>query len=99
MKLITKEIAKRTPEIGTNANKKPEDITIQFKLFCPWSSWNWYISEANFETGELFGYCVGFEKEWGYVDLNELLEIRGPGGLRIERDRFFDPVKFSELKV
>lgn len=36
----------------------------------------------------------------GYVDLNELMEIKGPAGLTIERDRWFKASKtLSEYAV
>ncbi len=97
MKIITKEIQKKVPKIGANARGKAEDLTFFVKLFTPWSNWTWYIAEANFETGECFGLVEGFEKELGYFDLNELVEIRGMGGLKIERDRWFTPKKYAEI--
>ncbi len=97
MKIITKEIMKKTPPIGTNANGRLEDLKFIFKLFTPWSNWTWYVAEANFETGEMFGLVEGFEKEVGYFNLNELLEIRGTLGLKIERDRWFKPKTYSEI--
>jgi len=97
VKLITKEIIKRTPKLGAYAVEDTKDVVFTFKLFTPWSNWTWYISEANFETGRLFGLCCGFENEWGYVDLNELMEIRGPFGLKVERDLHFDPITYDDL--
>jgi hypothetical protein len=43
-----------------------------------------------------FGLVEGLETEWGYFSLSELQSIRGPGGIRIERDKFFDPISASE---
>ena len=39
MKLITKEIKKKTPKIGANANGTRESLKFYFKLFCPWNHW------------------------------------------------------------
>jgi len=97
MKIITKEIEKKTPPIGTNAESSLEDLRFIFKLFTPWSDWTWYVAEANFETGEMFGLVEGFEKEVGYFNLNELMEIRGIGGLKIERDLHFQPKTYEEI--
>jgi hypothetical protein len=36
-----------------------------------------------------FGLVVGLETELGYFTLNELESVRGPMGLKIERDRHF----------
>lgn len=97
MKLITKEIEKQVPAIGKNANSKMTDLKFWVKLFCPWSNWTWWVAEADFKTGECFGLVEGFERELGYFDLNELMAIRGPGGLKIERDRFFEPKLYADL--
>lgn len=98
MKLITKEIIRKTPKLRAQAEGKLEDLTFYVKLFAPWGSWTWYIAEADFETGECFGLVEGFEKEVGYFDLNELISIKGPFGLKIERDLWFSPKKYSEIK-
>jgi hypothetical protein len=43
------------------------------------------------------GYVIGFEEEWGNFVLSELSEVRGPGGLTIERDLNFNPASFSQV--
>ena len=46
-----------------------------------------------------FGYVVGHEAEWGYFRLSELEVVRGPGGLWIERDLYFNsgpPLRSSQ---
>lgn len=96
MKLITLEILKRVPDTSKDAGSDP---MIHFKLFTPWSNWTWYIAQYDPQTGMMFGLCIGHEKEWGYVSLHELEEIRGPAGLKIERDIHFKPCKASELKI
>lgn len=98
MKLITKQIDKIIPDLYETENIKECDKILYIKLFCPWGSATWYISEYNKEEGICFGYCTGlYEDEWGYISLEELQAIRGPGGLKIERDRFFQPITFKEL--
>lgn len=85
MKLITKEIERQLLKGGG---------TPVLKLFCPWGSATWLISEMNSEDHNmLFGLCdlgLGFP-EIGWVYLSELEEIRGPLGLKIERDLHFKP--------
>jgi hypothetical protein len=98
MLLFTKEIKKIMPSIGTNAHNGLDELKLYCKLFTPWSFWTWYIAEANFETGEAFGYVEGFEKECGYFDLNELQSIKGPFGLKIERDIHFQPILYKDLR-
>ena len=97
MKLFTKEIIKKIPEIGAQADLGLEKLMLFCKLFTPWTNWEWYIAEANFETGEAFGLVCGFENELGYFDLNELIEIKGLAGLRIERDLSFQPCYYHEV--
>lgn len=94
MMLITKEIAKKLPKLYANDKKKSEDIKVPLKLFTPWARWTWNISEYDPETGIMFGYVKsGLDPnfdELGYSDLNELKELKGPWGLKVERDRHWD---------
>ena len=98
MKLITKEIADRlakSPLYSQEKNPTPEVIV---KFFTPWTNWTWFAweSELDAETGDwtFFGLVHGHEKELGYFRLSELESVRGPYGLKIERD-----VHFSGKKV
>ncbi|MPZ50843.1 MAG: DUF2958 domain-containing protein [Dehalococcoidia bacterium] len=43
-----------------------------------------------------WGLVFGHEKEFGYWRLSELADIRGPMGLRIERDLYFNPTPLDE---
>jgi len=100
MKLITKP---QLQKLHKNYEKNQKIIetsgdTIDFKpiikLFTPWKNCTWLLSELSPE-GIGFGLCdLGFgEPEIGYVDLNELMEIKSPVGLTIERDRWFEASK------
>ena len=64
------------------------------KFFTPDSNWTWYASEFDGED-IFFGLVAGFEIELGYFSLSELKEARGPLGLPIERDRFFEPTDLA----
>lgn len=44
-----------------------------------------------------FGLVDGHEREFGYFSLDELLAMRGPMGLRIERDLYFEPCPLSKV--
>jgi Protein of unknown function (DUF2958) len=98
MKLLRKEHERRLLSQGQwNAGReKTEDFKPIVKLFCPWSGATWLLSELDPEDHDLaFGLCdlgMGFP-ELGRVRLSELIAVRGPGGLRIERDRWFRPNK------
>lgn len=66
------------------------------KLFCPWGGGTWLLSELDPGDPDLaFGLCdLGLGcPELGSVRLSELESLRGPGGLRVERDLHFRPCK------
>ena len=86
MKLITKEIELKC---AANALVDEENRKPFLKLFTPWGAATWLISEI--DGDELFGLCdlgMGLP-EVGYVSLSELIAIRGPMGLKVERDLWF----------
>lgn len=95
MKLITQEIRNRLPALYAAQNEK--DPTIQVKFFSPWNPWTWYGIEFDGED-LFFGLVDGFHVEFGYFSLKELESIRGPMGLRIERDLYFTPKPVSAVK-
>ena len=102
MKLITStqrrqllKNGKRNAEL-TAQNREAIDYFPGVKLFCPWGSGTWLLTELDSEDPEIaFGLCdLGMgSPEIGRVSLTELAEVRGPGGLRIERDIHFEPAK------
>jgi len=96
MKLLTKTILKKIPPLYAQ-DGKGNDAIAYLKLFLPWSSWTWYITEMNPETEECFGLVDGFERELGYFNLSELANITGPFGLKIERDIAFEPTPLNNL--
>ena len=95
MMLLTAELRKKLPKLYKQENIK--DPIVYLKLFCPWNRWTWYITEFD-NKDTFFGLVVGHEKELGYFSLKELESIKGPGGLRIERDRYFKPTKMSIVR-
>lgn len=105
MKLLTKEQREKLLKNGAaNAARLAEpdsdggtyDFHPVVKLFCPWGGGTWLLTELDPEEPDIaFGLCdlgVGCP-ELGTVRLSELEAIRGPAGLRIERDRFFKVTK------
>jgi hypothetical protein len=72
------------------------DALALVKFFTPDSSWTWYVSEFD-GSDLLYGLVIGLEVEFGYTSLKELKSIRGPLGLQIERDLFFEPKSLREL--
>ena len=106
MKLITKAIDCQL-RANHNANHYPMDHRLAgwnkevttdhkppLKLFTPWGACTWLISERDPDNPDiLFGLCdLGMQSpEMGSVSLAELEAVRGFAGLKIERDRWFQP--------
>ena len=96
MKLMTKAIEKKLPKMNSQENEI--DPMVQVKYFCPWNHWTWYAVEYDPKTETFFGFTQGNYDEWGYFSLAEMSKIRGSFGLKIERDLYFKPCKFKNLK-
>jgi len=96
-RLLPPEIAADLPPLYANEQKGEEAIAY-LKVFTPWSNWTWYASEYDPEEQIFFGVVVGQERELGYFSLDELYAIRGPGGLRIERDLYWKPRPLKECR-
>lgn len=58
------------------------------KIFLPWTSGTWLLTELEPDSSLAFGLCdLGHgTPELGYLDLEELNSITGPGGLHAEQD-------------
>src|SRR2546425_7886121 len=97
MELLPNELRLRLPPLYSQAGVA--DQTIHCGFFTPDSSWTWYVTEGSPEDDDFifFGYVIGLEKEWGYFALSELVAARGPLGLPIERDLYFEPAPFSQV--
>ncbi len=100
MKLLTNEIRelfRKTWDQSWNI-----DPVIICKFFNPTGAGTWYASEFDEENGIFFGYVSIFwdwNDEWGSFALSELESFQWKFGLGIERDRHFEPKKFSELGI
>ena len=97
MKFLTKELIAKIPKMYETEEIELADKVLQAKFFTPWTNWTWYVIEFDGED-RCFGLVEGFEREFGYFSIRELEAITGPYGLRVERDRYFKPCKYSELK-
>lgn len=94
MELMTEQLREQLPPLY--ATEKEKDPTIYVKFFTPWSNWTWYATEFDGQD-RFFGIVNGFEWEWGYFSLSELESVRGPAGLGIERDLYFEPQPVSQV--
>jgi hypothetical protein len=96
MKLLTKELRRKLPALGSQDGIGGKAIAYA-KFFTPDSSpWTWYITEFDGKD-LLFGLVDGQEKELGYISLSELESVRGPLGLPVERDLHWQPKTLEEI--
>jgi Protein of unknown function (DUF2958) len=90
MKLITKEIERQLLE---NGRRPDEDHQPVVKFFDPCGAATWLITQLDPDEPDiLFGLAdLGFGfPELGTVRLSELASVKGPLGLGIERDLYFE---------
>jgi hypothetical protein len=95
--LMTDEIRQQFPPLYANEQIGLEAIA-PVKYFSPDSNWTWYPTEFDGED-LFFGLVIGYEIELGYFSLSELQNLRGPLGLRIERDLYYKPKTLQELQT
>ena len=98
MQLITKELEELIPKMYSDENTKLEEKVVYAKLFTPDSNWTWWILEYDKTEKICFAMVHGLENELGYVSITELEEVKGPMGLKVERDLHFTPTKYSEIE-
>ena len=95
-RLLPDEIAKTLPRLYATENEK--DPIARVKFFTPDSSWTWYVTEFDPSDRLCFGLVHGHEREFGYFSLDELESVKGPLGLPIERDLYWQPKPVSQCE-
>ena len=75
---------------------KGGDALVIARLFHPISSYTWYVTEYDSETGYLFGFVVGHEMEWGTIASLHEMSNMVVHGLEVERDAWFTPKPLRE---
>lgn len=94
-KLLTKDQAAQLLKNGEESHNSDGSLNHPpvVKLFTPDAQCTWLISELDpVEPTHAFGLCdlgQGYP-ELGYVSLQELETVRGPMGLPVERDNWFE---------
>jgi hypothetical protein len=100
MKLLTKVLAKKLPDLYTTETVPDEERKIPIKFYAPWGNWTWYVLEGSpalngrrNTSGDwlFYGMIDGFEREFEFFTLSELEMVDGPFGLKIQRDKYWDP--------
>lgn len=87
MRLMTKELERKLPELGTTEKMDIKDVRIYAHYFSIKNNWDWYACEYDSKTGEFYGLVDGFEKELGGWTMADFESVsKGT----IERDLYFD---------
>ena len=62
--------------------------TIQ-EVWESWTGWYWFATEY-YDAGICFGLVRGFEEEWGYFSIRELVRLQNRSGKvwRVPRDHW-----------
>ena len=92
MNLITDTERQQLIANGLASQEQERDHAPVVKLFTPDANATWLLTELDpTDLDRAFGLCdLGLGcPELGYVSLAELASLRGPLGLRVERDRHF----------
>ncbi len=95
---MTKELEERFRQIGNQEEVK--DPVVIAKFFNPAGSGTWLATEYNPKDKIFFGYVSIFGDhcdEWGSFSLEELESVKGPLGIGIERDLYFEETPSSKL--
>ncbi len=96
MKLLTQEIRKQLPPIGSTDDQIDPMAIVKF--FNPTGIGTWWACEFDPATGIFFGKAdLGFP-ELGSFSLEELEGYVGPMGLGIERDLYWQAKPLSQCK-
>lgn len=96
MELLTPEIRAQLPKLY--AQDGNPDVMDYVKFFTPDSSWTWFATEFA-GIDQFFGLFQNREsEEFTYFSLSELQNIKGPRGLRVERDLYFTSTPIAQLR-
>ena len=98
MELLPQEVRRLLPPLYSQESKGG-DAMAYTKYFISWNSWTWFVTEGAPEGDDFmfFGLVEGLEKELGYFSLSELQSVRGPLGLRVERDLYWQPKTLRQI--
>lgn len=99
MKLMTKELEEMIPPFYSAEDVALEDKIVYAKFFLPDAQWTWYALEYDKESNSIFALVDGLDIELGYVSIEELEQVRGHMGLHVERDLYFEPIRYADLNL
>ena len=94
-KLLTDEVRRQLPPLYSQDEKGGQTV-VYARFFTPDAGWSWWATEFD-GRDTFFGLVEGFVKELGYFSLSELEQVRGPLGLPVERDLYWQPRTLQEI--
>jgi len=104
MKLLTQAIIKTLPPLYSTKLVPLAEQIVRVKFFNPCGAGTWLVIEGSEEIADdgtrdwLFWGLAKLQcAEWGYFSLSELLTFRGPFGIGIERDLWFEPAPIGAI--
>lgn len=83
--------------LGNREAEISPDPTFLAKFFTAWNGEQFYICSYDPQTGDFYGVRGVDEVHWGHFSLNELMQLRGPFEMKIERSLMFLPTAASEV--
>lgn len=102
MKLITKAIENKLakyPLYSQDGKRGEADVIVKFFF----GAWTWYVLEGEKrEDGDYEFYGIvenQYGAEYGYFTLSQLASVKKWGIPVVERDRYFDKKKVSDLNL
>ena len=97
MKLLTEQMKKELPALGSTAEESNPMVVAHF--FNPCGAGDWYVIEGGEVNGdyEFYGIANIIAPDFGSFRLSELESLKLPLGLTIERDLYWQPKGCQEV--
>ena len=89
MKLLTKEIKEKAEKQYKQGSDMEQKVVA--KYFDAMGDWKWFLMNKKKDDDYCWGIVKGHEIEMGSFSIDELRSMQP----RIQRDRYFEPVKAS----
>lgn len=90
MRLLTEELAQNLPQFYSQSGLG-EDAVVHLKYVDEKTGWCWFVLEYNKQTDEFYGVTRGYELNYGYFRLKDLISSG-----RIIRVEDFTPCKVKD---
>ena len=95
MELLTRADKRQIPRFEMTMGSL--DPTVHVLFHVPMLDWTWYVIECN-GNDQVFALEERERTKWGFYDLQELQELRGPFGLRIQQAQWYHSMPLSQAR-